>query len=160
MDQDTEDVERWLPVPGLTDRSGATYEDSSHGRIRKTLVAHINRATGYPVVPAPNARTAYVHHLVAAAFLGPRPLGQEIRHLDGNKENSRPSNLAYGTHAENMADYSRHFHEGPRATHCVNGHAYTADNIYRMPSKPKARYCRECRRINSARRWADRKAAS
>src|SRR4051812_19574137 len=44
-------------------------------------------------------RAAY---LVALAFHGPRPAGLEIRHLDGDRTNDRPDNLAYGTHQENM----------------------------------------------------------
>ena len=36
-----------------------------------------------------------VHILVARAFLGPKPDGHVIRHLDGNAFNNHPSNLAY-----------------------------------------------------------------
>lgn len=50
-------------------------------------------------------RTAYVHHLVADAFLGDRPeWHQEIRHLDGDKLNNRASNLAWGTRLDNQGD--------------------------------------------------------
>lgn len=44
------------------------------------------------------------HQLVALAFIGPRPEGQEVRHLDGNKLNNHFSNLCWGTHRENMGD--------------------------------------------------------
>lgn len=43
-----------------------------------------------------------VHHLVAEAFLGPRPLGLEINHRDGNPQNNRADNLEYVTHSENV----------------------------------------------------------
>lgn len=43
-----------------------------------------------------------VHHLVAEAFLGPRPLGLEINHKDGNPQNNRVDNLEYVTHSENV----------------------------------------------------------
>ncbi len=49
-----------------------------------------------------------VHSLVAATFLGPRPKGKEVRHLDGNPMNCRLENLAYGTRFENAADRRRH----------------------------------------------------
>lgn len=49
-----------------------------------------------------------LHSLVMEAFVGPRPDGQEIRHLDGDPENFRLSNLAYGTKEENDADKRRH----------------------------------------------------
>lgn len=49
-----------------------------------------------------------VHSLVAEVFIGPRPDGLEIRHLDGDNMNNRVENLAYGTHRENERDKIRH----------------------------------------------------
>ncbi len=49
-----------------------------------------------------------IHQLVMLAFVGERPLGQVIRHLDGNGDNNRLENLRYGTRAENEADKVRH----------------------------------------------------
>jgi transposase len=49
-----------------------------------------------------------VHALVALAFIGPRPNGQVVRHLDGDKKNNRPDNLAYGEKWVNAADARRH----------------------------------------------------
>jgi hypothetical protein len=55
-----------------------------------------------------SARTK-VAKLVALAFLPPKPTpSHELRHLDGNATNSSAENLAWGTHAENMADRERH----------------------------------------------------
>lgn len=51
-------------------------------------------------------RTA--HTLVADAFHGPRQEGSQIRHLDGDRMNNRPENLAYGTAVENAADRDAH----------------------------------------------------
>ncbi len=48
-----------------------------------------------------------VHRLVALAFIGPCPVGQEVRHLNGNCADNQLSNLAYGTRLENMADSVR-----------------------------------------------------
>lgn len=48
-----------------------------------------------------------VHQLVAEAFLGPRPKGQEVRHLDGNPLNNCADNLCYGTRTENIIDVMR-----------------------------------------------------
>ncbi len=45
-----------------------------------------------------------VHILVAAAFLGPCPQGQECRHKDDNRANPRASNLEYGTRTQNIID--------------------------------------------------------
>src|ERR1041385_5111562 len=44
-----------------------------------------------------------VHSLVALAFHGPRPAGMVVMHLDDDPKNNRPSNLRYGTPAENSA---------------------------------------------------------
>lgn len=48
-----------------------------------------------------------VHQLVALTFLGPRPKGQEVRHLDGDPLNNAVTNLAYGTRSENILDVMR-----------------------------------------------------
>jgi hypothetical protein len=51
---------------------------------------------------------AKVADLAAAAFIGPKPRGHDVRHLDGLKTNNAAANLAYGTRSENMADARRH----------------------------------------------------
>lgn len=68
-------------------------------------------AYGYPIlVLCRDGRkiNCKLHVLMARAFLGPRPEGGQVRHLDGDKTNCRADNLSYGTHAENMADNVRH----------------------------------------------------
>lgn len=46
-----------------------------------------------------------VHRLVAEAFLGPSPFPEAVvRHLDGERTNNRPQNLAWGTQRDNAAD--------------------------------------------------------
>lgn len=44
----------------------------------------------------------YVHHIVAAAFIGPRPAGHDVNHRDLNKANNAASNLEYKTRAQNI----------------------------------------------------------
>jgi hypothetical protein len=43
-----------------------------------------------------------VHVLVAEAFIGPRPKGLVINHIDGDKLNNRVENLEYVTFTENI----------------------------------------------------------
>lgn len=86
------------------------YEVSNHGRIRRvkpgrrTRPGRILRPTllpiGYESVLLLKRRR-YIHDLVAEAFLGPRPDGFVVDHVDGNKRNNQPSNLEYVTRAEN-----------------------------------------------------------
>lgn len=45
-----------------------------------------------------------VHELVMAAFIGPRPQGAVIRHLDDDPTNNRLDNLEYGSVAQNKMD--------------------------------------------------------
>lgn len=61
-------------------------------------------SNGYPTVSLGRGNTRTVHSLVAAAFLGPCPTGQEIRHRDGNRQNPCSDNLHYGTRTQNIMD--------------------------------------------------------
>lgn len=70
-------------------------------------------------------RTRRVHSLVAEAFLGRRPVGLEVRHLNGNPADNRVSNLKWGTRSENVRDAVRHgTHSNTRKTHCLKGHEF------------------------------------
>lgn len=154
-------MERWASVPGY---EGA-YQVSDLGRVRSIdrLDARGRRVRGRVLRPAPRggrspylavalsdgaARSFAVHTLVALAFIGPRPSGQEVRHLNGDHADSRLRNLAYGTSAENKRDTLRHgTHANASKTECVNGHAYTAANTYTYPDG--RRECRTCRAVRS-----------
>ncbi|UAK58596.1 HNH endonuclease [Mycolicibacterium smegmatis] len=71
-------------------------------------------SSGYRYVSLSKAgdkKQFYVHHLVAAEFIGPRPDGMVIMHLDDDTLNNNVDNLKYGTQAENI----RHsFRDGRR----------------------------------------------
>lgn len=68
--------------------------------------------SGYPTVTIRRDdgtyRTCRVHQLVAEAFIGPRPDGMQVRHLDGNSANPSLNNLRYGTPTENQQDRWAH----------------------------------------------------
>lgn len=51
--------------------------------------------------------TYTVHRVVLEAFRGTRPTGMECRHLNGNKQDNRLCNLAWGTRSENAIDNLR-----------------------------------------------------
>lgn len=69
-------------------------------------------SNGYPfvsIVINGRRKTKAVHTLVCTAFHGLRPSDiYETRHMDGNKCNSAPGNLLWGTPGENEADKRRH----------------------------------------------------
>lgn len=69
---------------------------SMNGRVLAKSMA----GAGYLKV-SPNAKTMYVHHLVALAFIGQRAPGMQINHIDGDKRNNRPDNLEYVTASQN-----------------------------------------------------------
>lgn len=86
-------------------RSWPIYAASTFGRIafNGRVLAAEKGPRGYR-----QSRGAVVHRLVADAFYGPRPRGREVRHLDGDRLNNRPGNLAYGTSKQNKRDAIRH----------------------------------------------------
>ena len=103
--------ECWRPVVGYEGK----YEVSSKGRVRsfvRNKKGHLLKpgltSVGYPSVALGRGNTRLVHCLVAEAFLGVCPEGQEVRHLDGSRSNNNPNNLKYGTRADNVRDAKKH----------------------------------------------------
>jgi hypothetical protein len=54
------------------------------------------------------SRSTALHHIVLFVHVGPRPVGKEACHRDGDHTNNKPDNLRWGTHKENMQDRSLH----------------------------------------------------
>lgn len=103
------------------------------------------RKDGYVLVNlAPRRVFREVHTLVALAFLGPRPEGQQVRHLNGEPGDNRLTNLKYGTVSENQMDRVRHGrHYNASKTHCVNDHEFTPENTF-VRKGTGHRDCRSC----------------
>lgn len=80
---------------------------------------------GYPTVCLGRGNTRTVHSLVAEAFIGPRPHGQEILHRDGRRDNPTLRNLRYGTKSENCRD---------RISHGTNGKKLTPEHVKEIRS--------------------------
>lgn len=141
-------AEEWRPISGLPG-----YEVSSLGRVRSWRTHRgipgprvLKASAGskeYLTVRLAGA-TQKVHRLVAEAFLGPLPSGLQTRHLDGNNQNNRAANLAYGTQLENMAD------RVSLKDRCTNGHLFEGENLF-FPSHG-GRGCRTCARDADKRR--------
>lgn len=96
---------RWLP-------SDDAYEVSSEGRVRSyrrnpPRLIWGGDQDGYRRIVI-RGRKRYFHDMVAEAFLGPRPDGLDVCHLNGIRWDNRVANLRYGTRKENVADARRH----------------------------------------------------
>lgn len=103
-------VEEWRTIPGWDD-----YRVSNLGRVRRVRSQYGNPASRilaskfagnrYPLVVLKSngrSRTINVHRLVADAFIGTCPPGKQVNHKDGDKTNSRATNLEYVTPKENV----------------------------------------------------------
>lgn len=167
-------AERWLPVVGFED----LYEVSDLGRVRsvtrtitiagrwgeeqrtykgKLRVPH--KAPGQPYLRVVLSRHSEktgrtVHSVVADAFLGPCPPGQECRHVNCDASDNRAVKLAYGTRSENRSD--------SRATGTlavgerIAQHKVTEEQViaFRAGSKaPLPVTARQLRRIKNRENW-------
>lgn len=102
-----QEIWRSIPLPGCP------YEASSEGRIRHIgapALAPVLSPHGYFNVSIRTSGkfvTMRVHRLIALAFLGPRPEGMVINHLDGDKRNNRAVNLEYTSPQANALHATR-----------------------------------------------------
>jgi hypothetical protein len=86
---------------------GGGYEISNQGNLK------LNGETKQPYLLTYkqihiDKKMWYLHHLVAREFIGERPEGTVIDHIDRNKHNNAVTNLRYITQAENMRNSSRY----------------------------------------------------
>ena len=121
--------EIWRNAVGYED----SYQVSSLGKIKRTVGGRGVCVAGRILKPQTKpdghlhvrlhkngiGTTRLIHQLVLEAFVGPCPLGVEVRHLDGNGHNNNLSNLVYGTRSENVFDSVKH---GGRVNTRDSGH--------------------------------------
>jgi hypothetical protein len=160
-------TEQWRDVPGYE----GYYSVSNHGRVRSLdrqityRDGSVRRFSGHDLHPTIHNRGGYhrvalcregtkkphlVQWLVAAAFLGPRPEGQVVRHLDDDPQNNVVGNLAYGTQSQNMYDAVGNYrHFRTVSLTCVRGHLLSGSNLYWKPTYPERRQCRSCVRAHA-----------
>lgn len=114
---------QWRPVPGWE----GLYETSCEGAVRSLgrwcgarngrrawrkgrelkLVAKDERYLAVTLANGAERKQVFVHDVVAAAFIGPKPKGAQVRHLNDDRSDNRAVNLAYGSAAENSDDMAR-----------------------------------------------------
>lgn len=134
-----EPAERWLPVAEWED----LYEVSSLGRVRslrhwtatgfkggKILRAFPEGLGGYLAVNLARGtrrERIAVHRIVARAFTGECPEGEEVRHGPNGKLDNRASQLCYGTRDQQAEDKVR---DGTDSVGVRNGRArLTEDDV-------------------------------
>lgn len=134
------------------------YLVSDHGDVfslisNKVLKPRIHSNGYHQVNLCANGKATnyYIHILVAAAFLGPRPAGMDVCHNDGDKTNNAVSNLRYDTRSNNILDsVATGAHHAASRIHCPRNHAYDEQNTYISPKG--GRVCRKCRNLAKRQR--------
>lgn len=126
------DMEIWKEVPGF----GGLYHISDQGRVKQVIATRKIKAetilptylnnSGYLRVHL-KRKMLYVHHLVAAAFVGPRPAGFDVNHKNGQKTDNRAINLNYMTRRENMRHAREHGLQDNRGEKAWNAKLTEAD---------------------------------
>lgn len=116
------------------------------------------------------------HRVAYEEFVGPIPDGLDVDHVCHNEDRAcsggpscahrrclNPEHLAPATRSDNLRNSGRVGNNGSvvvaagiqtAKTHCPQGHPYDAENTYSPPSRPNARYCRECHRDHTRARRA------
>jgi hypothetical protein len=109
--------ERWLPIAGYE----GLYSVSDLGNVRSFHAGSGKGKRGGQLKPWPD-RNGYlmvclykdgevehraIHQLVAEAFIGPCPPGQQVRHGPNGKLDNRAAQLCHGTPAQQKEDMLR-----------------------------------------------------
>jgi hypothetical protein len=124
-------MSKWAYIPGhnnkykISDR-GVVY-NSKTGKRLLPWVQQVDIPYLRIKLVGPQGRKAHlVHCLVAYTFLGPRPVGAQVDHIDGDSLNNKASNLQYITERANM--------EKRNMPSRLKGKAEAADKVSRVPA--------------------------
>ena len=113
--------EVWKPVVNYE----GLYEVSNKGNVKslnfarsgseKILKARVNSNGRLFTTLSKNKKKKHytIHSLVAQAFIGERPKGYDVCHIDGDKCNNNLKNLKYDTRSQNNIDIYRYGSKNP-----------------------------------------------
>lgn len=103
-------IETWKKIPGFS-----RYEASTLGRLRSLNYKRTGKIKvlkpamdidGYLKTmllgDAGKYKSWRVHKWIALTYIGEKPKGLEVNHIDGDKANNAPSNLEYVTRSRNL----------------------------------------------------------
>jgi hypothetical protein len=127
--------EEWRPCPSFPGYMASSLGRVKHMTPRRPPRKPLRSADGYPCItyryPAGRRIKIEIHAMVADAFIGPRPTGMVVNHIDANRKNSAPSNLEYLTTRDNVVDTL------VRGTHYNCRHGYRAPKPGPAASTPE-----------------------
>lgn len=154
MGKRTPSVERFWPK---VDLAGPVPERAPHlGPCWLWAGAHSD--TGYGSFRA-DGRNVGSHRFAYELLVGPVPMGLHIDHLCRVRSCCNPAHLEAVTKAENDRRGMSPFGINAQKTHCIRGHEFTLANTYVRPDGD-GHQCRTCKREDSRRRAAQRRAAA
>ncbi len=111
---DPDEQEVWQQIPSCLSYEASTWGNIRNIHTKKLKPIQINSINRRRIVSIrlnhSRATTRLVSLLIAEAFYGPRPTGYHTHHLDGNRQNDKPSNLEYvprGNHPRAAWPYRR-----------------------------------------------------
>ena len=143
-----EEIERW---ENCGEGKIKNYCVSNFGRVKSvTKVNNIERflkgtdaGNGYLRVQI-DKKLILIHHLVAYAFLGPRPDGLVIDHFDRNSLNNKANNLRYVTYTENNRNTDRYRSDiltsDPKERKAIKDKEYREANKEKISEKKREYY--------------------
>jgi hypothetical protein len=121
-------METWAFIPGYE----GIYKVSTLGNVisyvrnkEGALLKPGKGSHGYYTVSLGRHNSKTLHSLVALTFLGVRPDGMEVLHIDGTRTNNDVLNLRYGTRTDNILDAIKHgtWNMPSRIAGCAKGRA-------------------------------------
>jgi len=107
---------RELPYPGefrFVPEYGFNYAVDSYGHVvsfcrsKPVLLRPGLSSNGYYTVSFGRDNSICLHTLVMITFVGPKPKGYDVDHIDGDRLNNSLDNLRYVTRSENIENARR-----------------------------------------------------